>query len=57
MEPDDDVLDEEVLDELDELVEAAAASFLPESPDDFVEEDGVVAAGVDDVLDERLSVR
>ncbi|MEN3540260.1 hypothetical protein AAH991_34475 [Microbispora sp. ZYX-F-249] len=55
MEPDDDVLDEEVLDELDELVEAAA-SFLPESPDDF-EADDVVEAGVDDELDERLSVR
>ncbi|MGI5154416.1 hypothetical protein [Microbispora sp. CA-102843] len=56
MEPDDDVLDD-VLDEevLDELVEAAG-SFLPESPDDF-EDDAVVLDVVVDELDERLSVR
>ncbi|GIH67346.1 hypothetical protein Msi02_81630 [Microbispora siamensis] len=51
MEPDDDVLDEEVLDELVE----AAGSFLPESPDGF--EDVVVVDVVVDELDERLSVR
>nr|WP_311931796.1 hypothetical protein [Microbispora sp. H11081] len=62
MEPDDEVLDEDVLDVLDELVEAAAVSFLPESPalpespDDF-EDDDVVLAAVDDELEERLSVR
>lgn len=41
----------ELDDELDELVEAAG-SFLPESLEDF-EDDDVV----DDELDERLSVR
>ncbi|MEV7806035.1 hypothetical protein AB0O28_24115 [Microbispora sp. NPDC088329] len=51
MEPEDDVLDEEVLDELVEAV-----SFLPESPDGFADDDAVLDVVVDEP-DERLSVR
>ena len=58
MEPDEDVLDEEALDEDEEVLDAlveVAGSFLPESPDAF--EGDVVVDVVVDELDERLSVR